>query len=71
MEKFEIGDLVKFVDRTGDMSEIHLVVDIDDVNGKLTADRYNGGKFKYSISAAFEHFVKHRSVRDLYKREGI
>jgi len=64
-ELFEIGDLVKFRDKTGAESKIHIVADVQ--GERLTAERRENGRF-YSIEAHFKHFIKHRSVRDLYKK---
>lgn len=58
INKFKIGDTVKFIDRTGAASEPLIVVDVDDENGRLTADRHENGRFRHSINAAIEHFFK-------------
>jgi hypothetical protein len=55
---FKIGDSVKFVDKTGVMSKPFIVIDVDEINGRLTAERHENGRFWYSTSAAVEHFLK-------------
>jgi hypothetical protein len=58
IDTFKIGDSVKFIDRTGAVSEPFVVIDVDEKYGILTADRHENGRFRYSITAAFEHFLK-------------
>jgi hypothetical protein len=58
IDTFKIGDSVKFIDRTGAVSEPFTVIDVDEKYGILTAKRYENGRFWYSISAAAEHFLK-------------
>ena len=65
-QKFEIGDLVSFIDRTGAASKAHVVIVLDEEFGRLVAQRREGGR-TYQINAAVKRFTKVRSVRDFYK----